>query len=100
ETFIEPLRGCRRVTIASARVAKLAKAAPLKGAAPYGACGFESRPGHSWKGGIDIGSRHGGSWGADSRAGLEVAGGGAPLHAVGGTSVLHIRRLQRGGNRD
>lgn len=30
-----------------ARVAKLAKAAPLKGAAPHGACGFESRPGHS-----------------------------------------------------
>jgi hypothetical protein len=29
-----------------ARVAKLAKAAALKAAAPYGACGFESRPGH------------------------------------------------------
>ena len=28
-------------------MAKLAKAAPLKGAAPSGACGFESRPGHS-----------------------------------------------------
>jgi RNA polymerase sigma factor (sigma-70 family) len=30
-----------------ARVAKLAKAAALKAAAPLGACGFESRPGHS-----------------------------------------------------
>ena len=29
-----------------ARMAKLAKAAPLKGAAPKGACGFESRSGH------------------------------------------------------
>ena len=30
-----------------ARVAKLVKAAALKAAAPHGACGFESRPGHS-----------------------------------------------------
>ena len=43
---IEPMREAAD-TIDRARVAKLAKAAPLKGAAPSGACGFESRPGHS-----------------------------------------------------
>lgn len=38
----QPAEGYHRL----ARVAKLAKAAALKAAAPSGACGFESRPGH------------------------------------------------------
>ncbi len=42
----------------------------------------------------------GGSRGADRREGPEVAGGRPSLHAVGGTPVLHIRRLQGGGDRD
>src|SRR5262245_22628717 len=127
---------------AAARVAKLAKAAPLKGAAPLGACGFESRPGHGthrrllrfasagggnapyrrrsqrnqiamlayrFFGGTPreipaawlllppietershaterfagpIGSGSYGARGADSREGLEVAGGDASVHAL------------------
>src|SRR3954469_22125336 len=47
-----------------------------------------------------IGSTYGGSWGADCRQGAEVARGEASLHAVWGTPVLHIRRLQGRGDRD
>src|ERR1700709_951676 len=47
-----------------------------------------------------IGSLDGGARGADSRPGSEVEGRQPPLHAVGGTPVLHIRRLQGGGDRD